>query len=253
MLALPLSFFLLRDEPGEMGLLPDGDLEPSSLEDKSKAQTPVGPLESSRWIDSLKPIPMWQLSGAYFVCGFTANMISMHFVPYAQGEGFSRGTAVTAFGLMSGLNIVGVIITGAVADKLGRKNLLASVYVLRGFAFGMILLAPTTWGLWGFAILAGFSWVATIPLTTSLTADIYGLKTLGTLGGISFLAHQIGGSISVLMAGIIYDATGSYSIPFGICALLLFGAGMVSFSIRERTYSAKYLTQEARQGYTATM
>lgn len=239
MLALPLSFFLLRDEPGEMGLLPDGDQEPSSLEDKSKAQTPVGPLESSRWIDSPKSIPMWQLSGAYFVCGFTANMISMHFVPYAQGEGFSRGTAVTAFGLMSGLNIVGVIITGAVADKLGRKNLLASVYVLRGFAFGMILLAPTTWGLWGFAILAGFSWVATIPLTTSLTADIYGLKTLGTLGGISFLAHQIGGSISVLMVG--------------ICALLLFGAGMVSFSIRERTYSAKYLTQEARQGYTATM
>ena len=196
---------------------------------------------------------MWQLSGAYFVCEYTTNIISMHFVPFAEGEGFSRSTAATAFGLMSGLNAVGVITFAMLSDRLGRKNLLASVYALRGVGYGVLLLALGGWGLWGFACIAGFSWIATVPLTASLTADIYGLRTLGTLGGISFLAHQVGGSISVLLAAVIYDATGSYVIPFASCAILLLAASVTAFSIREKRYSTKYQAGRSLRASTAGM
>ena len=110
----------------------------------------------------------------------------MHFIPFAEGEGFSRATAVTAFGVLSGLNAVGVSTVGFLADRFGRKNLLAAVYVVRACGFAVLLMAPGAWSLWGFACLTGLSWVATIPLTTSLTADIYGLKTVGTLSGMAF-------------------------------------------------------------------
>ena len=104
----------------------------------------------------------------------------------------------------------------------------------------MLLLAPGVMGLWVFAIVAGLSWVATNPLTTALTADVYGLRTLGTIGGISFFFHGIGGAIGVAMAGFLYDATGSYTVPFTIAGSLLFPAALVAFTIRERKYSMRY-------------
>jgi len=167
-------------------------------------------------------------------------MMMMHFIPYAEGKGFSRATTATAFGLMSGLNFVGLLATGLLSDKFGRKNVLASIYAIRVVAFGLLLVAPEALGLWGFAVILGLTWYSSAPLTTSLTADIYGLKTLGVLNGVTFLAHQVGGALSVLVAGIMYDRTGSYRMPFAMGGILMVWASVAAFSINEKKYSMKY-------------
>jgi MFS family permease len=187
------------------------------------------------------------MSGAYFVCGMTTAIISVHYVPFAIDRGLSSSTAALAFGLMSGLNVLGVIGAGAISDRLGRKYLLGTLYAVRGLAYAMLILAPASLGIWGFAIIAGFSWVATAPLTSSLTADIYGLRNLGTLNGMSTLAHQIGGALSVLMAGVLYDWLGAYDVPFAIAGVTLAGASIAAFSIKERKYSARYQAAEPAQ------
>ena len=247
-LALPLAFFLLRDDPKDMGLLPDGDPEPSGVDGRGSVRADRGPLEVDSWRDSFRSLPIWQMTGSYLVCGATTAIISVHFVPYALDRGLSPSTAALAFGLMSGLNVIGVILMGALSDRLGRKNLLAFVYAARGCAYAMLVLAPGIWGLWGFAVIAGFAWIATAPLTTALTADVYGLKSLGTLSGVSFLAHQVGGFISIQFAGIMYDVTGSYTLPFAIAGLILIPAALSAFSIQERKYSMKYQGLPASTG-----
>jgi len=247
-LAWPLAFFL-RDDPKDLGLLPDGDADSSADSNTaSLAQTVRGPLEAEHWSTSFRSLPIWQFSGAYWACGFITAMMMMHFIPYAEGQGFSRATAATAFGLMSGLNFVGLLATGLLSDKLGRKNVLASIYAIRVLAFGLLLIAPEAVGLWGFAVIMGLSWYSSAPLTTSLTADIYGLKTLGVLNGVTFLAHQVGGALSVLLAGIMYDLTGSYTIPFAIGGILMVWASVAAFSINEKKYSMKYQSLPASTG-----
>ena len=156
-----------------------------------------------------------------------------------------------AFGMMQGLNAVGVLVVGIHSDKFSRKNMLGTIYFMRFFAYVMLVvpsilsdlvgvgISPSV-GIWGFAYFAGMSWIATPPLTSSLTADIYGTKNLGTLGGFTSLAHQIGGSLSVLVAGILYDRTGTYMIPFGLAGLTLLGATLASYSIKERKFSVRY-------------
>jgi len=247
-LALPVTFFLLKDDPKDMGLRPDGDPEPATDSGSRPASAVRGPLEADSWRASFRTFPIWQLSGAYFVCGFTTAIMSAHFVPYAQDRGFSPSLAATAFGVMSGLNVIGVIVIGALSDKLGSRNLLAFVYVARGCAYATLLLAPGAWGLWGFVVVTGFSWWATAPLTTSLTADVYGLKTLGTLTGVSFLAHQVGGAASIQFAGFMRDVTGEYTIPFAVAAFLLIPAALSAFSIREKKYSRRYQSLAAPTG-----
>ena len=133
-----------------------------------------------------------------------------------------------------------VIGVGAVSDRLGRKNLLGSVYTLRGLAYAILIFTPGVFGIWGFAVIAGFSWIATAPLTSSLTADIYGLRTMGTLNGLTTFAHQMGGALSIFMGGVLYDLTGGYELPFGIAGALLIGASLLSWSIREKKFSSRY-------------
>ena len=111
-LAVPLAFFFLREDPAEMGLLPDGDAGPPAGPRGSRPAV-RGPLEAEYWYDPFRSRPMWQISGAYFVCGFTTAIISAHFVAHAIEEGFAPSAAATAFGLMSGLNAVGVLAAGA--------------------------------------------------------------------------------------------------------------------------------------------
>ncbi|MFQ6027438.1 MAG: MFS transporter, partial [Dehalococcoidia bacterium] len=248
-LAVPLAFFFLRDNPSDLGLQPDGDAEPELPEEESanvaSAPPQAGPLEADQWSETFRSLPIWQITGSYFVCGFTTFILSIHFVPYAIDIGVSPTTAATIFGFMMGVNIVGSIGSGVLSDWMGsRKNWLALVYFLRGTAYVLLLVtqfvAPGSLGLWIFAAVAGVSWLATNPLTVALTADVYGVRTLGTVSGVSFLFHQIGGFTSVLMAGLLYDLTGSYTLPFAIAGALLFPAALSAFTIKERKYSMRY-------------
>ena len=252
-LALPVVLFIVKDSPEEVGELPDGEKasESPGLRGVPAAKSP---LEAEYWLDAFRSKPIWQLSGAYFVCGVTTIIISTHYVPFALDRGVSPQLAASAFGLMMGLNAVGVVVIGVLSTKFSRKKLLGTVYFVRFLAYMMLVFGPNAIGIWGFAVLAGLSWIATPPLTASLTTDIYGLKNIGTLNGISTFSHQIGGSISVLLAGVLYDRVPSleiplgftsltlvgYEIPFLLAGLTLLGATLASYSVKESTYSARY-------------
>ena len=245
-LSVPLAFMFLRDDPGGMGLHPDGDPDPRQSGATGPSYRARGPLETDRWTKSFRSSPIWQISAAYFVCGCTTSVISFHFVAYAEEDvGVSAITAAWAFSFMMLLNVLGNIGAGILADRFRRKNVLAIGYFFRGCAYITLLAAPSTTGLWAFATLAGVSWGATAVVTKALTADVYGVRALGTISGISFGFHQLGGALSVLLAGVLKDVTGSYTVPFAIVGSLLFPAALSAFTIKEHKYSTRYQAQSA--------
>ena len=167
-LALPLAFVFIREFPANMGLQPDGDEEPAEDAAVGVPQYGPGPLEADRWSQPFRSLPIWQMSLSYMICGSTTFMLSVHFVPYAIDRGVSPNLAATIFAVMLGLNVFGAVGAGLLADRFGRKNLLALIYFLRGSGY-MILLLPGllgltllsgNLGLWLFALIGGFSWWA---------------------------------------------------------------------------------------------
>ena len=259
-LAVPLGFMFLRNNPREMGLLPDGDPEPTAG-GVSPPERRRGLFEVEEWYHSFRSPPIWNLSAAYTVCGITVGLLSVHFVPYADGQlGVDPRMAATIFGVLTGLNAIGAIGGGWLADRFGRKNVLGTVYSVRCLAYlvligGLIAVersidiplvgSAALPSLWIFAVLAGFSWIASVPITASLTADVYGLRALATISGISFLCHQIGAFVSIILGGVLYDLTGSYLLPFSIAAAFLVPAAIASFTINEKKYSVRYQTAPA--------
>jgi MFS family permease len=104
----------------------------------------------------------------------------------------------------------------------------------------MLIVLPGPVALWLFAIIGGMSWLATVPLTSSLTADVYGVRNLGTLGGLINMTHQIGGALAVILFGLVFDKWGSYDLAFGTSVVLLIAAGITCLSLNERRYSSRY-------------
>ena len=67
-------------------------------------------------------------------------------------------------------------------------------------------------------------WLATVPLTSGIVAQIYGLQYMGTLYGIVFFSHQLGSVVGVWLGGVFYDMYGSYDIVWWV------GIGVGAFS-----------------------
>jgi len=70
----------------------------------------------------------------------------------------------------------------------------------------------------------GALWLATVPLTSGLVAEIYGLRFMGTLYGIVFFSHQLGSFLGVWLGGMFYDLYGSYQVVWWV------GVGVGAFS-----------------------
>ncbi len=204
--------------------------------------TVPGPLETQRWAAALRSAPLWQINGGYFVCGMTVSLFTIHFIPFATDRGFALETAAHAFGLMAICSVVGSLLAGVLADRIGRKHVLGLAYLIRACTFAQLLLWHHEMALYVFAVVGGLVWLATPPSVTSLTGEIYGMRTLGTLSGVSVVGHQIGGGLSVWLAGKFYDLTGNYDISFTLAVIALVGASLVSFGIAERRYSIRYMT-----------
>ena len=256
LLGLPIAFVFLRNNPGEMGLQPDGDRVPSGNVASGSPVRRRGSFEVEQWYQSFRSPPIWNLSAAFTVCGITVGLLSFHFVPYASGElGVDAKLASLIFAILTGLNVFGAIGGGWLADRFGRKNVLGTVYSVRCIAFLVLIVgllavqqgitlpiigSPGLASLWIFALLAGFSWIASVPITAALTAEVYGLRALATISGISFVCHQVGASFSIILGGVLYDATGSYLLPFSIAAATLVPAAIAAFTINEKKYSVRY-------------
>ncbi len=256
-LGIPLAFVFLHDDPAKKGLTPDGDSVPESGPDGSGGAVapPPQPLFAENWRQAFKSLPIWQMSFSYYICGGTTFMLAVHFVPMAIEEGVNPQTAALIFGLMSGLNALGATGAGWISDRIGgRKNWLTAVYFCRGTGYVILVASllmpgfPVIAGMLIFAVVAGLSWIATAPLTSSLTAEVYGLKSMATISGVAFLFHQLGGFTSVLLAGYLREVTGDYIVAFSIAAVVLYPAAISAFTIRERKYSVRYQAAPAAVG-----
>ncbi len=109
------------------------------------------------------------------------------------------------------------------------------IYFLRSVLAVALLLAPKSEMLvLGFAGALGLLWLSTVPLTSGLVAQMFGVRYMATLFGIVFFSHQIGSFLGVWLGGRIYDATGSYDMVWWLSVALGLFAAVVHLPIRER-------------------
>ena len=175
------------------------------------------------------------LTAGYFVCGFQVVFIGVHMPSYLKDHGLAPSVATTALALIGLFNVFGTYLAGLLGGRLPKKYVLSAIYTLRSIAITIFVLSPLTpWSVYVFAAVIGFLWLSTVPLTSGIVADIFGVRFLGMLGGFVFLSHQVGSFLGVWLGGRLYDATGSYDVVWWIAIALGVFAALVNLPIRER-------------------
>lgn len=185
-----------------------------------------------------------RLNIGFFVCGFHVAFIMTHFPTYLLDNELSSTTATMAFSLIGLLNIFGSFLFGSLGDKYEKKNLLVILYGIRAVIFLLMLLLPlTNLSAIAFGAMIGFVWLATVPLTSGLVAQIFGVKALATLYGIVFLSHQVGSFIGAWFSGVVYEYTGSYDSIWWSCVVLSVIAALVHVNMDDKKINYKNLSK----------
>ena len=164
----------------------------------------------------MRSVDFWLLAGTFAVCGFsTYGLIGTHMISYCMDHGISQVAAAGMLASLGVFDLVGTVASGWLSDRYNPRILLFWYYGLRGLA---LLVLPFTnfdaLSLGIFALFYGLDWVATVPPTVMLTTQAFGKKDGPVIVSWVFCAHQLGGSLAAIGAGLVRTEMGSYMIAF---------------------------------------
>jgi MFS family permease len=226
LLLIPV-FIWMRNSPSEINALPYGASEP----------LPSGPSQQQGGVmqRAIRSPEFWLLSSTFFICGATSNgLIGTHFIAHTTEHGIAhQAAAANTLALMGAMNFVGTLVSGWLTDRYNPRILLAIYYGFRGLSLLFLPFVNTMWGLTIFAIMFGLDYIATVPPTSTLVADIFGRKHVGTVFGWVFCAHQIGAALAAWLGGQVRTVTGDYGMAFLAAGILSATAAVLSLRIRK--------------------
>ncbi|ELK3538303.1 TPA: MFS transporter [Pseudomonas aeruginosa] len=177
---------------------------------------------------------------SYLICGFTTSgVIETHFLPYANLCGFAPVPSATAFGILSGFNLLGMILAGWLADRMHRPLLLFAIYLARALCFLLLLRIGDNYELLlAFAVLFGLFDYSTVPVTTGLLSAHTGIRSLGLALGLLSAGHALGGAMGAYLGGWFYDRTGLYDSLWWVSILLAVAAALMVVGLRNNAAKA---------------
>ncbi len=175
------------------------------------------------------------LTTGFFVCGFQLAFITTHLPAFIVDHGAAASLAATALAVIGFTNIIGSYGAGVLGGRLAKKNVLSAIYVLRSLVITVFILAPINdISILLFAGSMGVLWLSTVPLTSGLVADMFGVRYMATLFGIVFLSHQLGGFLGAWLGGYLFDITGSYDVVWWLSVALGLMSAAFHLPIDER-------------------
>ena len=207
-----LTAQFLRRDPSQKGLLPDGVEEVNA-----------GNLNSVEGGFSLQEAihtrQFWMLCGMYLLLLFCVQTMIVHIVPHAIALGVSAARAATVLAAIGGASIVGRVVMGSIGDRIGSRLAMTICFVILVIALFWLQAAEELWMLYLFAIMYGFAHGGFFALISPVVAELFGLSSHGVIFGIVNFSSAIGGATGPVLAGRIFDVSGSYNQAFLICAI----------------------------------
>jgi MFS family permease len=229
---VPLVLVFIRNRPEDLNVTPFGapaDWTPAPRATGNAAKRAIDTLRRAS-----KQRTFWALVAGFAICGATTNgLIGTHFIPSAHDHGMQETVAAGLLAVVGIFDIIGTIASGWLTDRVNPRILLAVYYAGRGvglLVLPFLLSATVQPPIIVFVVIYGLDWVATVPPTVALCRELFGADGPIVFGWV-FASHQVGAAIAAVLAGVIRDSTGQYTIAWFGAAGLCLVAAVVSATI----------------------
>ena len=216
LLPLPVIAALLRNDPGQRGLGPDGD-------DKN----PVSPLQSQHkqgltWHEIWHSPAFWMLICIFSLAGASVHGAILHMSAIFTDRGVTAERAAIATSLVGIAVMVGRLASGYLLDRIFAPRVAILFY--GATALGMAILCAGTSGSLALvaSFLVGLGMGAEVESMAYMITRYFGLTAFGTAYGHAFCAFMLSGAAGVFLMGAGYDHFHSYTVPLaGLCGAMV--------------------------------
>lgn len=225
-IGLPLSS-LMRHKPSQYGYLPDGaspetidSSQSGSPEEKGKGSSAKSAVDFTLK-EAVKTQTFWSLAAVSLFQFFAVSAVMVHTIPFLESIEVSSKMAATVVTGVTVSSLIGRLGFGVIGDFANKRYLMVIGLTLQSVGIFILSLVDSNrvWVVIPFLLTYAPGFGATIPLRPALQADYFGTKSFGAIMGVMTLVGMVGGLSSPIIAGWIYDVTGSYHTAWLLFAL----------------------------------
>jgi MFS family permease len=203
-----LAQFLVRD-PGKMGLWPDNEKRVSHV----PGPEPEKGLNTEQ---AVRTMSFWTICIAYILALFCLATMLLHVVPHVIDMGFSSTSGARILSTLGAVSILGRFVMGGTADRIGTKSVLVICFMCLTMGLFWLQISDRYWMMVVFAFLHGFAHGGFFAIVAPITAEYFGTRSHGELFGIVTFVSTFGAAAGPILAGVVFDASGSYQMVFRI-------------------------------------
>jgi sugar phosphate permease len=222
--------FVVRD-PERLGLHPDGVPPTEPLVSTGAEHT--GRAEEWTLASAKRTTTFWLLNVIFTLTWLVVFMPMVHIVPFAVDLGISPMRAAMTISVIGIAGFAGRLSIGAISDRLGRIPTLGLCLVLQALSFVGFVFTTGLASLYPAAAVFGFSYGGATALFPAIIGDFYGRMAVGAIVGFMFALAGSPAAFGPLIAGYLYNFTGSYVSAFVLSAVLNTGAFMLLFLLQK--------------------
>ena len=235
--ALPMVLFVLAWDPRPLGLEADAGAPDISVRNESLSDR----VQLRSWTrrDAMRTTSFWAITIAFLLVLLAQTGFLLHQIAFLEDRLGSRSAAALALSTTAFGSIVARLIVGRFADGMDKRLLTVGIIVLQGCAVIGATFVDNRVATYALVLIVGFTIGNVYMMQTLLTAEIFGLVSLGTIFGIMSLTTQVGSGFGPFLVGWAEDVTGSYTTPFLVTGLVTIAAAGLIFFARPVSTSAQ--------------
>ena len=225
---------LLRKDPSEIGVLPDG-VKLSEGRTESRDKQGNSQLVGLSLLQAFRTRSFWLVLAIWLFFSLSIHLVLTHLIPHATDIGISTLEASTILSIMGGFTLLSRVLTGRVSDIIGRKMPGIIWAVLQSGALVGLIWVQDLRMFYLFAIAFGLSWGGIGVISTALIVDMFGGRNLGIIMGAIDIGFQVGAAVGPVVGGFAFDVTGTYTVAFAIgAAVMLVTVLFIALTGREK-------------------
>jgi len=216
-LGYPLAS-MFRRRPEDFGEVVDGiDSQATAQAHQANNNTPTEPEPDFTAKQAFKTRAFWLLAAGHGIALIVVMAVNTHAINHMRiSLGYSISQASVYIMLMTGFQVLGVLLGGYLGDKFEKRLVAAGCMLLHASGLFVLTYATEVYELVYFAVAHGLAWGLRGPFMQAIRADYFGRRAIGMILGVSAMVGAIGQTIGPLVAGVLGDATGNYELGFTV-------------------------------------
>lgn len=242
---VPASWLVIKNHPRDLGLLPDGKSGPS------------GPAAAPQLPDSLRSLrdvfrtrEFWLIAlGSFLSIGAVGGLVQ-HFVLFLRDRGLAAEKAAGVASFLLIASILGRIIMGWLADRISKKYVMLIAFSAVAGAVPLLYAGDVTRMAYVFAFVFGFGMGADYMMIPLMTAECFGVRSLGKLMGLIITTDSLGQAFTPVIVGRLFDIHRNYNLGFALVAAMAVAGAVTVLFIRPERARVRLARADLQPGRT---